>query len=173
MEVVDIKKSHYILRDVNGTGIWVILFQSQVPVSLWFVSQLGKTDLRPSQMSTVFAIRSDFPVNPSLRLNPASNYLELQTKFFFLKKKRIMYSCPTHKPRHLSLAIEKYKYRMLYEDLIGGVLNFRIKHYLQVNGIIDHFYFYLKLSSEAVTLFVSCKKATLTSIGHGEGKMTT
>lgn len=53
---------------------------------------------------------------------------------------RIMYSCPSSKARHLSVAIDKYRYKMLYENLIGGVLNFRRDHYIKVNGYSNEYW---------------------------------
>lgn len=53
---------------------------------------------------------------------------------------RIMYSCPFYKPRHLSVAIDKYKYKMAYYRLIGGVLNFRPSHFIRVNGYSNQYW---------------------------------
>jgi beta-1,4-galactosyltransferase 1 len=46
---------------------------------------------------------------------------------------RNMYSCPIY-PRHMSVAIDEMNYKLTYEELIGGVLNIRIDHFLTVNG---------------------------------------
>lgn len=51
-----------------------------------------------------------------------------------------MYSCPAHKPRHLSVAIDKFKYKIHYFKLIGGVLNFKIRHFIQVNGYSNEYW---------------------------------
>lgn len=53
---------------------------------------------------------------------------------------RIMYSCPYYKPRHLSVAIDKYKYKMAYYRLIGGVLNFRARHFVMANGYSNQYW---------------------------------
>lgn len=53
---------------------------------------------------------------------------------------RIMYSCPSNRPRHLSVAIDKFKYRMCYFKLIGGVLNFKLKHFVKVNGYSNEYW---------------------------------
>jgi hypothetical protein len=45
-----------------------------------------------------------------------------------------MYSCPKYKPRHLSVAIDKYNYKIAYYNLIGGVLNFNNLNFIQING---------------------------------------
>ena len=60
-----------------------------------------------------------------------------------MKKKkddRILYTCPLSKPRHLSVAIDKYKYKMSYFKLIGGVLNFKIEHFIKVNGYSNEYW---------------------------------
>lgn len=53
---------------------------------------------------------------------------------------RILYSCPQAKPRHLSVAIDKFKYKIFYYRLIGGVLNFRIHHFVKVNGYSNEYW---------------------------------
>lgn len=53
---------------------------------------------------------------------------------------RILYSCPQAKPRHLSVAIDKFKYKIFYYRLIGGVLNFRVHHFVRVNGYSNQYW---------------------------------
>lgn len=53
---------------------------------------------------------------------------------------RILYSCPQARPRHLSVAIDKFKYKIFYYRLIGGVLNFRIHHLVKVNGYSNEYW---------------------------------
>ena len=53
---------------------------------------------------------------------------------------RIMYSCPFFKARHLSVAIDKFNYKMFYYKLIGGVLNFKTSHFLHVNGYSNEYW---------------------------------
>ena len=50
-----------------------------------------------------------------------------------------MYTCPQYRPRHLSVAIDKFRYQMLYTKLIGGVLNFKLEHFIKANGLITFF----------------------------------
>ena len=53
---------------------------------------------------------------------------------------RIMYSCPLERPRHLSVAIDKFNYKIFYTKLIGGVLNFKTSHFIQVNGYSNKYW---------------------------------
>ena len=53
---------------------------------------------------------------------------------------RIMYTCPMQRARHLSVAIDKYRYRMLYPELVGGVLNFKVSQFLKVNGYSNEYW---------------------------------
>ncbi|XP_052811647.1 beta-1,4-N-acetylgalactosaminyltransferase bre-4-like [Mya arenaria] len=46
---------------------------------------------------------------------------------------RNMYTCSDN-PRHMSPALDKFNYTMLYKSLVGGVLSFRDKHFTKVNG---------------------------------------
>lgn len=56
-----------------------------------------------------------------------------------------MYSCPFQKPRHLSVAIDKFNYNIFYDSLVGGVINFKSSDYVRVNGyfIFDQINFLL------------------------------
>lgn len=51
-----------------------------------------------------------------------------------------MYSCPSSRPRHLSVAIDKFKYKNYYAKLIGGVLNFKTRHYILANGYSNEYW---------------------------------
>jgi hypothetical protein len=53
---------------------------------------------------------------------------------------RIMYTCPFSKARHLSVAIDKFNYKMFYYKLIGGVLNFKTSHFIRVNGYSNEYW---------------------------------
>ena len=74
-----------------------------------------------------------------------------------------MYSCPFYKPRHLSVAIDKYKYKMPYAKLIGGVLNFKSELYLRVNGYSNQYWgwgkqtLYFQNSSQNLTIDATLK----------------
>ncbi|GFR57650.1 beta-1,4-galactosyltransferase 1 [Elysia marginata] len=46
---------------------------------------------------------------------------------------RNMYSC-ADMPKHMSIGIDKFNYRLPYDGLVGGVLMFRTEHFQQVNG---------------------------------------
>ncbi|GFR87208.1 beta-1,4-galactosyltransferase 1 [Elysia marginata] len=46
---------------------------------------------------------------------------------------RNIYSC-VEMPKHMSVGIDKFDYRLTYDQLVGGVLMFRTEHFQQVNG---------------------------------------
>ncbi|GFR87206.1 beta-1,4-galactosyltransferase 1 [Elysia marginata] len=46
---------------------------------------------------------------------------------------RNIYSC-IEMPKHMSVGIDKFDYRLTYDELVGGVLMFRTEHFQQVNG---------------------------------------
>ncbi|WAR07172.1 BRE4-like protein [Mya arenaria] len=52
---------------------------------------------------------------------------------------RNMYTC-SDKPRHMSPALDKFNYTMLYKGLVGGVLSFRGKHFTKVNGYSNFYW---------------------------------
>lgn len=55
----------------------------------------------------------------------------------------IAYSCGSKRPRHLSVAIDKFKFKNFYAKLIGGVLNFKIEHFIHVNGYSNQYWVYI------------------------------
>ncbi|XP_043463549.1 beta-1,4-N-acetylgalactosaminyltransferase bre-4-like [Leptopilina heterotoma] len=51
---------------------------------------------------------------------------------------RNLYNCP-EQPRHMSVAIDKFKYRLPYADLFGGVSAMTKEHFKLVNGFSNVF----------------------------------
>jgi len=49
------------------------------------------------------------------------------------------YGCPTS-PRHMSAAVDKFDYKMLYETLFGGVSAFLTEHFKKINGFSNLFF---------------------------------
>lgn len=56
-----------------------------------------------------------------------------------LENIRTMYTCPTS-PRHLSVAIDEYDYKLPYDFLVGGVFIIRREHFLAVNGYSNRYW---------------------------------
>ncbi|VVC36779.1 Hypothetical protein CINCED_3A013088 [Cinara cedri] len=52
---------------------------------------------------------------------------------------RNMYSCPEY-PRHLSVAVNEFKYQLPYHQLVGGVFSIRPEHFFLVNGYSNLFW---------------------------------
>lgn len=46
---------------------------------------------------------------------------------------RNLYTCPAQ-PRHMSVAVDKFKYRLPYKALFGGASAIRAEHFRQLNG---------------------------------------
>lgn len=53
---------------------------------------------------------------------------------------RNIYSCPVRDPRHLSVAIDKFKYELLYPGLFGGASSIRLAQFLKVNGFSNSYF---------------------------------
>ncbi len=51
-----------------------------------------------------------------------------------------MYECPASNPKHLAVAVNKWKYRLLYERYFGGVTALSKKQFYDVNGFANSFY---------------------------------
>lgn len=52
---------------------------------------------------------------------------------------RNLYTCP-EQPRHMSVAVDKFKYRLPYNDLFGGVSAMSREHFQLVNGFSNVFW---------------------------------
>lgn len=52
---------------------------------------------------------------------------------------RNLYTCP-EQPRHMSVAVDKFKYRLPYADLFGGVSALSREHFRLVNGFSNVFW---------------------------------
>ncbi|XP_053380290.1 beta-1,4-N-acetylgalactosaminyltransferase bre-4-like [Mercenaria mercenaria] len=53
---------------------------------------------------------------------------------------RIPYSC-ANMPQHLSVAVDKFHYRLPYESIFGGACSIRTEHFRKVNGLSNMFFF--------------------------------
>ena len=45
-----------------------------------------------------------------------------------------MYTCSAKRPRHYSILVDDYDYRLSYPILVGGVISFMPEQYILVNG---------------------------------------
>ena len=52
---------------------------------------------------------------------------------------RNLYSCP-EQPRHMSVAVDKFKYELPYRDLFGGVSALSVKQFELVNGFSNQYW---------------------------------
>ncbi|KAJ6215519.1 hypothetical protein RDWZM_010019 [Blomia tropicalis] len=52
---------------------------------------------------------------------------------------RNLYTCPKQ-PRHMSVAVDKFRYRLPYKDLFGGVSALTREQFLTVNGFSNEFW---------------------------------
>ncbi|XP_078344156.1 beta-1,4-galactosyltransferase 1-like isoform X2 [Oculina patagonica] len=52
---------------------------------------------------------------------------------------RNKYSCPSS-PRHLSVAVDKFHYRLPYEEIFGGAGSFTREHFELINGFSNKFW---------------------------------
>ena len=52
---------------------------------------------------------------------------------------RNLYTCPDQ-PRHMSVAVDKFKYKLPYKDLFGGVSALSVAHFRLVNGFSNQYW---------------------------------
>ena len=53
---------------------------------------------------------------------------------------RNLYECPSSGPKHMAVAVNKWKYRLQYANYIGGVTTMSKEKYKQINGFANSFY---------------------------------
>ncbi|CAB4058828.1 Beta-1,4-N-acetylgalactosaminyltransferase bre-4,Beta-1,4-galactosyltransferase 3 [Lepeophtheirus salmonis] len=58
---------------------------------------------------------------------------------FNVEDDRNLYSCPLH-PRHMSVAINVFMYRLPYSDIFGGVSAMSVRHFKEVNGFSNSYW---------------------------------
>ena len=59
----------------------------------------------------------------------------LHTLFF-----RNIYECPANGPKHMSVAVNKWKYRLQYKNYFGGVTTVSRDQFKKINGFANMFY---------------------------------
>ena len=52
---------------------------------------------------------------------------------------RNLYTCPTQ-PRHMSVAVDKFKYKLLYKTIFGRVAALSVDHFRKLNGFSNQFW---------------------------------
>ena len=52
---------------------------------------------------------------------------------------RNLYTCP-EQPRHLSVAVDKFKYRLPYKNVFGGATAVRVEQFRKINGFSNVFW---------------------------------
>ncbi|KAJ8315216.1 hypothetical protein KUTeg_007366 [Tegillarca granosa] len=89
-----------------------------------------------------------------------------------------MYTCPEN-PRHMSVAIDKYKYRLPYAHIFGGVVAITREQFQVVNGFSNQFFGWggedddmfnrIKLSNMSISRYTS-EVARYKSLSHAKEK---
>ena len=52
---------------------------------------------------------------------------------------RNLYTCPAE-PRHMSVAVDKFKYKLPYKNIFGGVTALTVDHFRRLNGYSNEFW---------------------------------
>ena len=53
---------------------------------------------------------------------------------------RNLYTCPATNPRHMSVAVSKWNYKLPYPSLFGGVVAINTKQFRMLNGFSNEFW---------------------------------
>ncbi|XP_066919813.1 beta-1,4-N-acetylgalactosaminyltransferase bre-4-like isoform X2 [Clytia hemisphaerica] len=96
-----------------------------------------------------------------------------------LEDDRLMYSCQSS-PQHLSVSLDKYNYRLLYQELFGGIEMFTRDHFELINGFSNSFWgwgaeddnLYRRLAWKGLTLWrPSVHRARYKMIKHDNAEV--
>ena len=61
-------------------------------------------------------------------------------KSLFFYSCRNLYTCPKSAPKHLAVAVNKWKYRLIYKNYFGGVTALTKAQFEEINGFSNGFY---------------------------------
>jgi len=110
-----------------------ILQRQQLSYGIFVIEQAGDNYFNRGMM---------FNIGYTVAMNLTKNYWQC---FIFHdvdllpEDDRNLYSCPNN-PRHMSVAIDKFKYRLPYKDIFGGVSAMSGQNFVKVNGFSNRFW---------------------------------
>ena len=92
---------------------------------------------------------------------------------------RNVYSCPDQ-PRHMAVAVDKWKYKLLGQTYFGGIVALRREHFEKINGLSNQFWgwggedddMYKRVLAKGMKVTrYSAEIARYTTIKHNQAKM--
>ena len=101
------------------------LTAQHVHYQIFVVNQHGAEDFNRGSLFNVGFVQA-------LKIFPFSCWI-FHDVDLFPEDHRNLYRCHSH-PQHLSVAIDKFYYRLLYASLFGGATSFRTEDFLAANG---------------------------------------
>ena len=88
-------------------------------------------------------------------LNSTDNILvPLFDKLCSDQVQRCLYACAVDHPRHYSVGIDKYDYKLPYWKIFGGITQFTTRQFKQINGFSNEFWGWGGEGFEGCNLFV-------------------
>jgi hypothetical protein len=75
----------------------------------------------------------------ALNLDPSYNCIIFHDVDLLPEDDRNIYSCSI-RPKHLSVSIDKFEYRLPYDYLVGGVFTIKSSQYRDINGYSNSYW---------------------------------
>ena len=75
----------------------------------------------------------------ALKIDPSFNCVIFHDVDLIPEDDRNMYTCST-RPKHLSVGIDKFNYRLPYDYLVGGVFSIKTVQYREINGYSNSYW---------------------------------
>jgi len=108
-----------------------ILQRQKIEYKIYVINQMGDTPFNRAQLLNIGFIQSiidyknwDCFIFHDVDLVPEND--------------KMLYTCP-ELPRHMSVAVDKFRYQLPYSTIFGGATAFKKEHFLKLNGYSNKF----------------------------------
>ncbi|XP_026321702.1 beta-1,4-N-acetylgalactosaminyltransferase bre-4-like [Hyposmocoma kahamanoa] len=109
------------------------LMKQQLEYGIFIIEQGGKSDFNRAKLFNVGFVESQKQKSGGWQC------FVFHDVDLLPMDERNTYSCP-RQPRHMSAAIDKFKYQLLYEELFGGVSAMTYEQFVKVNGFSNKYW---------------------------------
>ncbi|MCL4132403.1 UNVERIFIED_CONTAM: hypothetical protein GTU68_040462, partial [Idotea baltica] len=107
------------------------LEKQQIEFNIFIVEQAGNRIFNRGMLKNIGSIEA-------LKLYPYNCFI-FHDIDLIPEDDRNLYTCP-EQPRHMSVAIDKFDYKLPYKSLIGGVCAMTVEQFQKVNGFSNKFW---------------------------------
>lgn len=108
-----------------------ILQRQQLEYKIYVINQLGESPFNRAILLNIGFVES-------IRDYPDWGCFTFHDVDIVLENDNLLYRC-SERPRHMSVAVDKFNYKLPYSQIFGGVTSVTKDHYLTLNGYSNSF----------------------------------